>query len=246
MTIVGAGAQAVAMVGFVQVATAQIAPVPPLPPAAEASAKAAPEAHQQPAAQTAQQQPATPAAQQPAGQPQVKPGNGASAVPSVALPPGYVIGPEDVLAVLFWRDQEMSGEYVVRPDGQITLPLLSDIQAAGLTPEQLRDSLTKAASKLIEDPSVTVGVKAINSRKVFITGMVGKSGAYPLTSTMNVAQLISVAGGLHEFANSKNIMVVRTENGRQVAYKFNYKDFSKGRNLKQNIELKPGDQVIVP
>jgi polysaccharide export outer membrane protein len=222
------------MVGFVQVATAQIAPVPPV---AATSANATP-SPQQPAAQTAQQPPASP--------PQVKPGNGTPPASSVALPADYVIGPEDVLAILFWRDKEMSGEYVVRPDGQITLPLLSDIQAAGLTPEQLRDSLTKAASKLIEDPSVTVGVKAINSRKVFITGMVGKSGAYPLTSTMTVAQLISVAGGLHEFANSKNIMVVRTENGRQVAYKFNYKDFSKGRNLKQNIELKPGDQVIVP
>ena len=236
MTIVRAGAQAVAMVGLVQVATAQIPPVPPLP-AAATSATSVP-APQPPAAQTAPQPPAA--------QPQVKPGNGAPATSTVALPADYVIGPEDVLAILFWRDKEMSGDYVVRPDGQITLPLLSDIQAAGLTPEQLRDSLTKAASKLIEDPSVTVGVKAINSRKVFITGMVGKSGAYPLTSTMTVAQLISIAGGLHEFANSKNIMIVRTENGRQVAFKFNYKDFSRGRNLKQNIELKTGDQVIVP
>jgi polysaccharide export outer membrane protein len=213
-------------VGVAQVVPAQIAPVPPLPPAAATVAPAAPP---------------QPPAQVPSN------GSGVPAAPAtVALPADYVIGPEDVLAVLFWRDKEMSGEYVVRPDGQITLPLLNDIQAAGLTPEQLRDSLTQAASKLIEDPSVTVGVKAINSRKVFITGMVGKSGAYPLTSTMTVAQLISVAGGLQEFAKSKNIMIVRNENGREVAYKFNYKDFSKGKNLKQNIVLKPGDQVIVP
>jgi polysaccharide export outer membrane protein len=226
MTTVRAAVLAVALVGVAQVAPAQIAPVPPLPPAAATVAPAAP---QQPPAQVPSN------------------GSGVPAGPATAaLPADYVIGPEDVLAVLFWRDKEMSGEYVVRPDGQITLPLLNDIQAAGLTPEQLRDSLTQAASKLIEDPSVTVGVKAINSRKVFITGMVGKSGAYPLTSTMTVAQLISVAGGLHEFANSKNIMIVRTENGREVAYKFNYKDFSKGKNLKQNIVLKPGDQVIVP
>jgi polysaccharide export outer membrane protein len=229
MTSVRAGVQAIALVGLAQVAAAQIAPVPQLPPAAEPTVTSAPAAQQKPPAQPPANVASAPAA--PA---------------SVVLPADYVIGPEDVLSVLFWRDQEMSGEYVVRPDGQITLPLLNDIQAAGLTPEELRESLTKAASKLIEDPSVTVGVKAINSRKVFITGMVGKSGAYPLTSTMTVAQLISVAGGLQEFASSKNIMIVRTENGRQVAYKFNYKDFSKGRNLKQNIVLKPGDQVIVP
>jgi polysaccharide export outer membrane protein len=169
-----------------------------------------------------------------------------AAAGTMTLPPDYVIGPEDVVSVLVWRNQEMSGDFVVRPDGQITLPLLNDVQAAGLTPEQLRDSLTKAAAKLIEDPAVTVGIKAINSRKVFITGMVGKSGAYPLTAPTTVAQLIAVAGGLQEFADSKNIIIVRTENGKQTAFKFNYKDFSRGRNLKQNIELKPGDQVIVP
>lgn len=224
--IVRAGVQTLAIVGVAHVAAAQIAPVPQLPPAATATAPTSP----------TEQQQAPPQATV----------NGAPTPASAVLPPGYVIGPEDVLAVLFWRDQEMSGEYVVRPDGRITLPLLNDIQAAGLTPEQLREALTVAASRLIEDPSVTVGVKAINSRKVFITGMVGKSGAYPLTSPTTVAQLISVAGGLQEFADAKNIMIVRTENGRQVAYKFNYKDFSKGKNLKQNIELKPGDQVIVP
>ena len=184
----------------------------------------------------------TPPQQKPAAQ------NGGPAAPGTmsALPPDYVIGPEDVVAVLFWRDQEMSGDYVVRPDGQITLPLLNDVRAAGLTPEQLRESLTKAASKLIEDPTVTVGIKAINSRKVHITGMVGKPGAYPLTSPTTVVQLIAAAGGLHEFADKKKILVVRTENGRQTAFKFNYNDFSKGKNLKQNIELKPGDTVIVP
>ena len=174
--------------------------------------------------------------------------NGSPAAPGAmsALPPGYVIGPEDVIAVLFWRDKEMSGDYVVRPDGQITLPLLNDVQAAGLTPEQLRESLTKAASKLIEDPTVTVGIRAINSRKVFITGMVAKPGAYALTAPTTVVQLLAIAGGVHEVATKKKILIVRTENGRQVAYKFNYNDFSKGKNLKQNIELKPGDQIIVP
>jgi polysaccharide export outer membrane protein len=175
-----------------------------------------------------------------------KPANGVPAAAVSPLPPDYVIGPEDVLAVLFWRDKEMSGDYTVRPDGQITLPLLSDIRAAGLTPEQLRDQLTKAAAKYLEDPNVTVGVKAINSRKVHVTGMVAKPGAYPLTTPTTVLQLLSTAGGLLEFAKSKEIIIVRMEKGRQVPYKFNYNDVKKGKNLAQNIELKPGDTIIVP
>jgi polysaccharide biosynthesis/export protein len=178
--------------------------------------------------------------------PQAKP-NGAPAVAAgVPLPAGYVIGPEDVLNVVFWRNQEMSGDFVVRPDGQISMPLLNDVAAAGLTPEQLREVVTKAATKFLEDPSVTVVVKAINSRKVTITGQVQKPGAYPLISPTTVLQLISIAGGLHEFADSKKILIVRNENGKQVSYKFNYKDVSQGKNLTQNIELKPGDSVIVP
>jgi len=173
--------------------------------------------------------------------------NGApAAAAGVPLPVGYVIGPEDVLSVVFWRNQEMSGEFVVRPDGQISMPLLNDVAAAGLTPEQLREVVVKAATKYLEDPNVTVVVKAINSRKVHITGMVQKPGAYPLIAPTTVLQLISVAGGLHEFADAKKILIVRTEKGRQVSYKFNYKDVSQGKNLNQNIELKPGDSVIVP
>jgi polysaccharide export outer membrane protein len=164
----------------------------------------------------------------------------------VPLPPGYVIGPEDVLSIQFWRDKDMSTEVAVRPDGRITLPLINDIQAAGLTPDQLRDQITAAASKYVEDPNVSIVVKTINSRKVYITGQVGKPGAYPLMGPTTVVQLLAMAGGTHEFADSKNIIVMRTENGRQVAYRFNYKQVLKGVNLKQNIELKPGDTVVVP
>lgn len=185
-----------------------------------------------------------PPAQAPAPQP--KPAAQASGAPSAALPAGYVIGPEDVIAVLVREEKDMSGDFVVRPDGQITIPILNDIAAAGLTPEQLREALTKAASKFLTEPTVTVGVKQINSRKVHITGNIGKPGAYQLTSSMTVVQLIAAAGGLHEFADSKKIMIVREEGGKQVAYKFNYKDFVSGKNLKQNIELKPGDTVVVP
>ena len=187
-----------------------------------------------------QQPPAAPSAQAKSAPPP-------AAVPAgVPLPAGYVIGPEDVLSILFWRDKDMSADVSVRPDGRITLPLINEVQAAGLTPEQLRDSLMTAAAKYIEDPNVTVVVKAINSRKVFITGSVAKPGAYPLTPNTTVMQLIALAGGLQEFADSKHIIVMRTENGRQVALPFNYKDVLNRKNLKQNIELKPGDTVVVP
>jgi polysaccharide biosynthesis/export protein len=179
--------------------------------------------------------------------PKPQAGNGPPPAPSgVPLPAGYVIGPEDVLTVHFWRDKDMSADVAVRPDGMISLLLVNDIRAAGLTPEELRDEVTKAASKYIDDPTVTVVVKEINSRKVFITGMVGKPGDYPLTGPTTVMQLLSRAGGVHEFAKKKDIMIIRRENGRDVALKFNYEDVRRGRNLQQNIELKPGDTIIVP
>jgi polysaccharide biosynthesis/export protein len=176
--------------------------------------------------------------------PAVPPTAGAAA--GVTLPPGYVIGPEDVLLILYWKDKDMSAEVSVRPDGRITLPLLNDVQAAGLTPDELREQLMKASAKFVEEPNVTVVVKTINSQKVFITGMVAKSGNYPLTAPTTVMQLIAMAGGIQEFADSKNILVVRNENGRPISYRFNYKEVLKRKNLKQNIELKPGDTVIVP
>jgi polysaccharide biosynthesis/export protein len=164
----------------------------------------------------------------------------------VVTAPDYVIGPDDVLVVMVWREKDVSGEVSVRPDGKISLPLLNDIQAAGLTPEQLRVQLTEAALKYIEAPEVTVIVKAINSRKVFITGQVMKAGPYPLAGPTTVLQLIATAGGVLEYADTKNIVILRTENGRQVSYRFNYKDVLRRINLKQNIELKPGDTVVVP
>jgi polysaccharide biosynthesis/export protein len=184
--------------------------------------------------------PATPSAPAPAA-PGPEP-----APTGVALPAGYVVGPEDVLSVIVWREKDLSSDVTVRPDGRITLPLINDVVAQGLTPDQLRDQLKARFDKFVEDSSVSVVVKQINSRKVFITGMVGKAGAYPLTSTMTVLQLISMAGGLNEFARAKEIVVMRTENGVAKAIKFNYEDVRKGRKLQQNIELQPGDTVVVP
>ena len=164
----------------------------------------------------------------------------------ITPPPDYVIGADDIINVVFWRDEEMSSDVVVRPDGRITLPLINDVQAGGLTPEQLRAGIHKEASKFIEDPRVSVVVKQINSRRVFVTGLVGKPGAYPLSNPTTVLQLLSMAGGISEFADQKKIVVMRTEGGTQKALKFNYKDVIRGKNLQQNILLQPGDTVVVP
>jgi len=164
----------------------------------------------------------------------------------VTTPPGYVIGPDDQLAVIYWREKDLSADVVIRPDGLISLPLLNDVVAAGLTPEQLRVTITKGATKFLEDPTVSVVVKAINSRKVFITGMIAKPGPYPLAGPTTVLQLIATAGGVAEYADKKKIVIVRQENGKEITLRFNYKDVMKGKNLAQNIEMKPGDSVIVP
>jgi polysaccharide export outer membrane protein len=207
----------------------------------------APSFAQQPAPSTAGRQ--TPAPASPASPTAIAaaPRAATPVVPAgVATPTDYVIGPDDVLTIVFWREQDLSSEVAVRPDGKISLPLLNDIQASGLTPEQLRANLTQAANRYVEDPAVTVVVKAINSRKVFITGQVGKPGPYPLSGPTTVLQLIAMAGGVLEYAKDERIVVMRTENGRTVSRRFNYEQVSEGKNLQQNIELKPGDTIVVP
>jgi polysaccharide export outer membrane protein len=166
--------------------------------------------------------------------------------PGITPPADYVIGAQDVLNVIIWREKDLSIEVMVRPDGMVSLPLLNDVQAAGLTPEQFRQQLTVAAAKFVADPSVSVIVRAINSRKVYIMGEVRSPGPYPLPGPTTVLQLIAQAGGLSEYADSEDIGVVRMENGRAVRLKFNYKDVSRGRKIEQNVLLKPGDTVIVP
>jgi polysaccharide biosynthesis/export protein len=179
----------------------------------------------------------------------VPPAAAAAAAPRATdplVPPGYVIGPDDVLSIVFWKDKDMSAEAQVRPDGRIALPLINEVQAAGLTPAQLREKITEESKKYMEDASVTVVIRQINSRKAFITGEVSKPGTYPLTSPTTVMQLIAMAGGLREYADSKKIVIMRSENGKQTRLPFNYKDILEGKNLQQNIELKPGDTVVVP
>lgn len=224
-----------------------------------------PAGNQTPPAQTRNQTPSAPSRNQtqPAPSPSKNPaaprnetgGPAGSAVPSgaaptvpagIAPPPDYQIGPDDVLTIVIWREKDLSGDVHVRPDGRISLPLINDIQAAGLTPEQLRVKLTEATAKYIEQPTVTVVVKQINSRKVFITGQVSKPAPYPLMGPTTVMQLIAMAGGLLEYADDENISIVRNENGKATSFRFNYQDVVRRKNLRQNIELKPGDTIIVP
>jgi polysaccharide export outer membrane protein len=166
---------------------------------------------------------------------------------SVSTPADYVIGPEDVLSIVFWREKDMSADVVVRPDGKISLPLLNEVAAAGLTPEQLRASVQDNADRYLEDPTATVIVKQINSRKVYITGQVARPGPYPLGGASTVLQLIAMAGGLTEFADQEGVTIWRTDPaGNQVSYVFNYKAIARRRNLEQNILLRPGDTIVVP
>jgi polysaccharide export outer membrane protein len=163
-----------------------------------------------------------------------------------AVPSDYVIGADDVLGVVFWRDKDMTSDVIVRPDGKITLPLINDIQAAGLTPEQLRVAIETEAGRFVTAASATVVVRQINSRRVFITGQIAKPGPYSLSAPMTVLQLIALAGGLGEFANQEQIIIWRAHQGQQLSFAFNYKAVSQRRNLKQNIVLQPGDTVVVP
>lgn len=157
----------------------------------------------------------------------------------------YVIGPDDTLHVSVWKEPDLTATLPVRPDGKISLPLLNDVPAAGLTPMQLASSITEKLKKYIADPRVTVVVTAMNSRRIFVTGEVLHPGAMPLLPNMTVLQALSSAG-FTQFANVKGIYILRTENGRQVKLTFNYKDVVKGNHPEQNIMLKPGDTVVVP
>jgi len=165
--------------------------------------------------------------------------------PSLAAPVDpntYKIGLSDVIRILVWRERELSGFYTVRPDGRISMPLAGDIEADGATPEELKKRVVDALSKTMVRPEVLLEVHQVNSKKFLITGEVGRAGAYPIVTPISVLEAISMAGGLKDFANGKKIFILR--NGERI--KFNYKDVVRGKNMEQNIDLKPGDHIIVP
>jgi len=167
------------------------------------------------------------------------------AAPNNQAGPEYVIGPEDVLHIAVWKEADLTATLPVRPDGKISLPLLDDVQASGLTPKKLAESVTEKLKKYIADPRVTVVVTQINSKRIYLVGEVSRAGATPMLPNMTVLQALSSAG-LSQFANTKRIYVLRTENGKQQKMPVNYRKLVKGEQIEQNYVLQPGDTIVVP
>jgi polysaccharide export outer membrane protein len=160
--------------------------------------------------------------------------------------PNYSISPEDVLTVDVWKEPEISRTVPVRRDGKISLPLLNDLQAAGLTPTQLGSEIVEKLRATIVHPQVTVIVAQMGSLRIYILGQVTRGGAYPLVPDMTVMQALSIAGGFTPYAKVKKIYVMRKEKGSDKIFAVNYKEVISGRKTAQNIQLKPGDTIVVP
>ena len=156
----------------------------------------------------------------------------------------YKIGAQDVLRIDVWKEPEITRQVPVRPDGKISLPLLNDVQAAGLTAMELANSITEGLKKYITDPRVTVSVTEINSRRVYVNGEVTRPGAFPLLPNMTALQALTSAGGFTQFARVRNIYILRNESGKQVKHPFNYRDVVNGKS--EDIALQPGDTIVVP
>ncbi|MCI0353863.1 MAG: polysaccharide biosynthesis/export family protein [Acidobacteria bacterium] len=171
--------------------------------------------------------------------PEVRPAAGAAS-------PDYLIGAQDVINVNVWKEPELSMLVPVRPDGNISLPLIHDVRAQGQTPMQLAAHITARLKQYLAEPRVTVIVSQINSRRFYVLGEVARPGAFPLLPNMTVLQALSTAGGIRDFANPSKIYVLRTDNGAARKFPFNYKDVISGKRVEQDIELKPSDTVVVP
>lgn len=166
--------------------------------------------------------------------------------PESRLPADFAIGAEDVLSILVWREKDLSLDVTVRPDGYVTLPLVNDVLAAGKTPAQLKDHLQTQLRSFIREPNVTVIVREIKSRKVFITGKIVRPGAYPLLSPMRAMDLIAVAGGLAPMADGTHVSVLRNDKGARVSLPIDYTQLLRGQRVWQDVLLRPGDTIVVP
>ncbi len=158
----------------------------------------------------------------------------------------YIIGAEDVLYIHVWREETLSRSIPVRMDGKISMPLIDEIDATGLTPRQLKGNIAERLKKFIDNPVVSVTVMEANSFKVFVSGQVRTPGVYRLRSETTILQIIPMAGGFTEWANQKKILIVRKENGRENHIKVNYKKIVDGKDSASNYILKSGDTIIVP
>jgi polysaccharide export outer membrane protein len=166
--------------------------------------------------------------------------------PQSSGPPLYIIQPNDVLQVFVWKEEKLSTKVTVRPDGRISLPLVQDMQAAGLNPTELKEKIEESLKEYIEVPNVTVIVDAIQSYKVFVTGKVGKPGMLTSEKPITVLQALTLAGGFLEFANPTETVIIRNTGEDSTLYKFNYPEVIKGKNFSQNMMLRSGDIVVVP
>lgn len=158
----------------------------------------------------------------------------------------YIIGPEDLITIFVWKEPDLTETIAVRPDGKISMPLLNDLNASGFTALELKDTISKGLKQYIEEPTVTVIVQAARSQKASIMGEVNHPSTYFINGPTTLIQLIALAGGFRDFAATDKIMVIRQENGQTVKLKFNYREFTKGKNLGQNIPILAGDIVVVP
>lgn len=174
-----------------------------------------------------------------------KPSDTPAPTASVAVPNGYVIGAADVLAVTVWKEPTLSGSLLVRPDGMVSLPLVGDVLATGLTPLQLGDDLTNKLKKYIQDPKVSVVVVAVNSQRIYLLGEVGKPGPLTMTPGMTVLQAVSTAGGPSQYANTKKMYILRNDGGKEQRIPVHYKEALKG-DSSQNLVLKSGDTIVIP
>ena len=158
----------------------------------------------------------------------------------------YTIGPEDVLYIYVWKEDALTRTVPVRMDGKISLPLIDEIQAVGLTPLQLKEALTQRLKEFVENPNVSVIVMEANSFKVYVSGQVKTPGVIRLRSETTILQLMSMVGGFTDWANQKKILIIRNENGKEKRITVNYKKIVKGQDPSANIILKSGDSIIVP
>ena len=158
----------------------------------------------------------------------------------------YLIGATDVLNIYVWKEPDLTRDVNVLPDGKISFPLIGEIQAQGRTVTELKKDITDKLKNYVTAPEVTVVVTEVNSRRIYTLGKLNRPGAYSLEPDMTVLQALSAAGGFAEWADEKNIRVIRREGGKEIQYQFNYKDFIAGKDIEQNILLKPNDTIVVP
>lgn len=167
-------------------------------------------------------------------------------VRSESEPPSYLIGPNDLLEIFIWKEKELTRDITVMSDGRITFPLIGELMAQGKTVTALKEMIKEKLDEFITASEVTVILKESRSRRVYTIGKLSKPGPYPMLPDMTILQLLSMAGGCTEWADTKNILIIRREEGKEVQRRFNYNEYISGKNIEQNILLEINDTIVVP